>query len=201
MPARCQRHRQFRDGPGRSAGGGRGRCLFELAVCALAIRGNSRTPPATPSASPGCRAATPAARPTGTSSRRAARGPSSPTSSCTTRPSRPSPRPTRSGLIELAEGVRVISNVVGRAVRQGAGRHAGGLEFRTYDDESTALPVFRARPSRRGGRMKAGDELPPLEIPITRTLIVAGAIASRDYQDVHHDAELARGRRAPRTSS
>ncbi|WP_030762728.1 MaoC family dehydratase [Streptomyces sp. NRRL F-2664] len=40
--------------------------------------------------------------------------------------------------------------------------------------------------------MKIGDTLPPLEIAVTRTLIVAGAIASRDYQDVHHDAELAR---------
>lgn len=48
--------------------------------------------------------------------------------------------------------------------------------------------------------MRVGDELAPLEIPITRTLIVAGAVASRDYQDVHHDAEAAR-RRAPRTSS
>ena len=36
-----------------------------------------------------------------------------------------------------------------------------------------------------------GDALPPLEIPLTRTLIVATAIASRDYQDVHHDPELA----------
>ncbi|MFI1014446.1 MaoC family dehydratase [Streptomyces sp. NPDC020965] len=44
---------------------------------------------------------------------------------------------------------------------------------------------------------RAGDELPPLEIPITRTLIVAGAVASRDYQDVHHDAELARQKGAP----
>jgi acyl dehydratase len=39
-----------------------------------------------------------------------------------------------------------------------------------------------------------GDELPPLDVPITTTAIVAGAIASRDYQDVHHDAELARER-------
>ena len=39
-----------------------------------------------------------------------------------------------------------------------------------------------------------GDELPVLDIPITTTAIVAGAIASRDYQDVHHDAELARER-------
>ncbi len=45
--------------------------------------------------------------------------------------------------------------------------------------------------------MKAGDELAPLEIPITRTLIVAGAVASRDYQDVHHDAVLAREKGSP----
>ncbi|MEU0408075.1 MaoC family dehydratase [Streptomyces griseorubiginosus] len=45
--------------------------------------------------------------------------------------------------------------------------------------------------------MRPGDELPPLEIPITRTLIVAGAIASRDYQDVHHDPEAARAKGSP----
>jgi acyl dehydratase len=39
-----------------------------------------------------------------------------------------------------------------------------------------------------------GEQLPELQIPITRTLIVATAIASRDYQDVHHDPELARER-------
>jgi acyl dehydratase len=39
-----------------------------------------------------------------------------------------------------------------------------------------------------------GDRLPELAVPITRTLVVAGALASRDYQDVHHDAELARDR-------
>ncbi|MGW2826087.1 MaoC family dehydratase [Streptomyces sp. NPDC001443] len=45
--------------------------------------------------------------------------------------------------------------------------------------------------------MTAGDRLPPLEIEITRTLIVAGAVASRDYQDVHHDPELARDKGSP----
>jgi hypothetical protein len=39
--------------------------------------------------------------------------------------------------------------------------------------------------------VRLGDELPALEVPITPTLIVAGAIASRDYQDVHHDRDLA----------
>lgn len=47
------------------------------------------------------------------------------------------------------------------------------------------------------GPYRVGDALPPLEIPVTRTLIVAGAIASRDYQDVHHDAELAREKGSP----
>ena len=36
-----------------------------------------------------------------------------------------------------------------------------------------------------------GDNLPELSIPLTRTVIVATAIASRDYQDVHHDPGLA----------
>lgn len=42
-----------------------------------------------------------------------------------------------------------------------------------------------------------GDTLPPLAIPLTRTLIVATAIASRDYQDVHHDPSLAQMRGSP----
>ncbi|WP_327257566.1 MaoC family dehydratase [Streptomyces sp. NBC_01244] len=45
--------------------------------------------------------------------------------------------------------------------------------------------------------MNIGDTLPPLEVPVSRTLIVAGAIASRDYQDVHHDAVLAREKGSP----
>ncbi|MBE4734679.1 MaoC/PaaZ C-terminal domain-containing protein [Streptomyces caniscabiei] len=48
-----------------------------------------------------------------------------------------------------------------------------------------------------GTSVGAGDVLPSLEIEITRTLVVAGAIASRDYQDVHHDPELARRRGSP----
>ena len=47
---------------------------------------------------------------------------------------------------------------------------------------------------RRLADVAEGDELPALDVPITTTAIVAGAIASRDYQDVHHDPELARQR-------
>jgi hypothetical protein len=42
--------------------------------------------------------------------------------------------------------------------------------------------------------VSVGDELPVLELPISRTLVVSGAIASRDYQDVHHDQVLAQAR-------
>jgi len=46
-------------------------------------------------------------------------------------------------------------------------------------------------PTRRIGDVSVGDELPELPIPLTRTVIVATAIATRDYQDVHHDPSLA----------
>ena len=45
--------------------------------------------------------------------------------------------------------------------------------------------------------VSVGDELPELALPLTRTLIVATAIATRDYQDVHHDPGLAQERGSP----
>jgi len=54
--------------------------------------------------------------------------------------------------------------------------------------------VSTARPTLGYDEVTVGDTLPTLPVPVTRTLIVAGALASRDYQDVHHDAELARQR-------
>jgi acyl dehydratase len=57
---------------------------------------------------------------------------------------------------------------------------------------SDAIRVTRTLES-----ISVGEVLPPLEIPLSRTLIVATAIASRDYQDVHHDPELAKERGSP----
>jgi acyl dehydratase len=42
-----------------------------------------------------------------------------------------------------------------------------------------------------------GDRLPGLPVPVTRTLIVAGALATRDYEDVHHDPQRAKERGTP----
>jgi len=47
------------------------------------------------------------------------------------------------------------------------------------------------------GQLAAGQALPSLAIDITPKLIVAGAIASRDYQDVHHDKDAARALGSP----
>ncbi|QNA86637.1 acyl dehydratase [Sphingomonas sp. So64.6b] len=38
----------------------------------------------------------------------------------------------------------------------------------------------------------AGTPLPPVDIPVTTRSIVASALATRDYQDVHHDLPRAR---------
>jgi len=43
----------------------------------------------------------------------------------------------------------------------------------------------------------AGDELPRLELPMTATRIVAGAIATRDFMPVHHDRDYANTQGAP----
>ena len=39
--------------------------------------------------------------------------------------------------------------------------------------------------------VKVGDALPALEIPISSKLVVSCAIASQDFQDVHHDKSAA----------
>jgi acyl dehydratase len=45
--------------------------------------------------------------------------------------------------------------------------------------------------------IQVGDEVTPLEIPVTTTVIVAGAIASRDFMPVHHDRDYANKQGSP----
>jgi acyl dehydratase len=42
-----------------------------------------------------------------------------------------------------------------------------------------------------------GDELPPVAVEVTATVIVAGAIATRDFMPVHHDRDYADQQGAP----
>lgn len=39
--------------------------------------------------------------------------------------------------------------------------------------------------------VKVGDELPALEVPLSASIIVSGALASRDFTPVHHDRSAA----------
>ncbi|MFY9615767.1 MAG: MaoC family dehydratase [Candidatus Dormiibacterota bacterium] len=49
----------------------------------------------------------------------------------------------------------------------------------------------------RFGDVNVGDALPQQVIELTPTLIIASAIATRDFQDVHHDMGLAVERGMP----
>jgi acyl dehydratase len=65
-----------------------------------------------------------------------------------------------------------------------------------------AAPAAAERPPRRQETLRfagvrEGDALAPCPVPISTTLIVAAAIASRDYQDVHHDRDAAIRRGTP----
>ena len=45
--------------------------------------------------------------------------------------------------------------------------------------------------------LAVGDELPALTVDVTATVIVAGAIATRDFMPVHHDRDYANAQGAP----
>jgi acyl dehydratase len=51
--------------------------------------------------------------------------------------------------------------------------------------------------SQRSSEIAVGDELPPFALPVTSTVIVAGAIASRDFMPAHHDRDFATAQGAP----
>jgi uncharacterized protein len=86
-------------------------------------------------------------------------------------------------LVQLPEGVRMVGELLGVAperVRIGLPVRA---EFVRVDDTLT-LPAWREDPP-------AGLTLPELVIDVTPTFVVASAIATRDFQEVHHDRDLA----------
>ncbi len=106
---------------------------------------------------------------------------------------------------DAGEGVgRLLLRVL--KFRPGTGRFAssGGTgRFASSQGTGRVAPVGGPpRPPRREttlrfAEVRAGQELAPCPVPITATLIVAGAIASRDYQDVHHDKAAAIWRGTP----
>jgi len=67
------------------------------------------------------------------------------------------------------------------------------LKFKPGLPENTGpKPAKKAPPP-----APTGEKLPPFDLDVSSTRIVAGAIASRDFMPVHHDAEYARSQGAP----
>jgi len=106
------------------------------------------------------------------------------------------------GLVELEEGVRLVSNVVGLPSDQlEIGMPLELCWLDSHDD--VTLHQFRpAQPGRRDGTLRrgevaVGDRLPPCPVDVTRKLVVGGATATFDGQDVHHDPAAARAKGLP----
>jgi hypothetical protein len=55
----------------------------------------------------------------------------------------------------------------------------------------------RERRVKSGPETPPGEELPPFDLDVTATVIVAGAVASRDFMPVHHDRDYAIAQGAP----
>ena len=92
--------------------------------------------------------------------------------------------PITIALVQLPEGVRMVGELLGSdpdQVRIGLPVRA---EFIRVDDD-LALPAWRAAPA------APAAVLPPLTIDVTPTLVISSALATRDFQDVHHDRDRA----------
>jgi uncharacterized OB-fold protein/acyl dehydratase len=84
-------------------------------------------------------------------------------------------------LVQLPEGVAMVGELLGAdpdQVRIGLPVRA---ELARIDDELT-LPAWR---------VISDAVLPPLVIEVTPTFVISSALATRDFQDVHHDRDRA----------
>ena len=118
--------------------------------------------------------------------------------------------PVLVGLVELEEGPRIVSNIVG--VDRDDLEIGMPLEVTWLDthpalvDGATdargpiTIPQFRpAAPVRREttrtiDSVAVGEKLATWVKDVPPTLVVSGALATRDFQDVHHDRDLAHAR-------
>ncbi len=93
-------------------------------------------------------------------------------------------------LVQLPEGVRMVGEMPGvrpDQVRIGLPVRATFVRPDSEHPEDLTLPAWRL----------AEGALPDLVIDVTPTFVIASALATRDFQDVHHDRDraVARGAR------
>lgn len=78
---------------------------------------------------------------------------------------------------------RVYKFAPGTAGEGGRAKRGGGAAGEAPGGDAAAAP--------------RGEALPDFDLKVTATVIVAGALASRDFMPVHHDPEFARAQGAP----
>jgi len=80
------------------------------------------------------------------------------------------------------------------------GEVVGRQRFRIYKfapGSARSSGTREKAPSSAAGNAGAGEVLAPFELDVTATVVVAGAIASRDFMPAHHDRDYARAQGAP----
>ncbi len=93
-------------------------------------------------------------------------------------------------LVDLDEGVRMVGAYRGPEPEVG---QVVEVVFDRIDDDLTlvAWAPEGAAVRAEAAPEPAADTLEPWVLPITPTLVISAAIATRDFQDVHHDRDLA----------
>lgn len=101
------------------------------------------------------------------------------------------------GLVDLEEGTRLLTNIVQcppELIKVGM---ALELVFQETDPDMI-LPIFRPVPPARNADtlgyddIHIGQALPLWPVDVTTRLVVAGALATRDFEDIHHEVAAAR---------
>src|SRR5262249_40099218 len=81
-------------------------------------------------------------------------------------------------------------------------RHAGRGLHRALRQRGLAAPVPSAEDrvttkTLDWNAIRVGDAISPMRIDVTATVVVAGAIATRDFMPVHHDRDYANSQGSP----
>jgi len=97
--------------------------------------------------------------------------------------------PLTLALVELDEGVRMVGEISGKVAIDDAVE----VWFDPIDDEVTLAKWRLAGSAPPEPEPEVPSDLPVWELPITPTLVVSTALATRDFQDVHHDRDRSIG--------
>jgi uncharacterized OB-fold protein len=99
-------------------------------------------------------------------------------------------------LVDLAEGVRMVGAFRGDVATLQIGAEVRAV-FDRIDDDLTLVawePADAGPPApvpEPEVEVEVGHDIAAWELPVTPTLVVSTALATRDFQDVHHDRDLA----------